>query len=346
MMLHCLLHLWSVFGLKSLLYLFYDGAFGKSRLVPRGHGRLSMTKTRKIRKIIKGKPTLEGAGVHLKRIFGHSEVPLFDPFLLLDDFRNTEPRRYVKGFPWHPHRGIETITYVLQGDVEHADSMGNTGVITSGDMQWMTAGSGIIHQEMPKGDHRGVMEGFQLWANLPKSQKMIAPRYRSIKGTDVPEVVMKNGIKVKVISGTVEGEKGPVRDIIIDPEYLDVALPARAEFVHATHPGHTVFAYVIEGTGIFCNEKNPFAPSVENDGAANGERECSITDGTAVLFDDGGQVRIASQDERLRFLLISGKPINEPVAWYGPIVMNTEEELEIAFEEYRNGTFIKEKGKV
>jgi redox-sensitive bicupin YhaK (pirin superfamily) len=300
-----------------------------------------VTENRKIRKVFKSKPTLEGAGVHLRRVFGNSEVPLFDPFLMLDDFRNTNPNKYIKGFPWHPHRGIETITYVLKGDVEHGDSMGNKGVITSGDMQWMTAGSGIIHQEMPRGDNNGVMEGFQLWANLPRSHKMMAPRYRDIKSSQVPEVVTKSGAKIKVICGTVEGTQGPVRDIVIEPEYLDISLPAHFEFVHQTPRGHTVFAYVIGGKGIFCNEKNPFAYDVLGENYFDMKRDPYIHNGTAVLFDDGDQVTVSTQGEPVRFLLISGRPIKEPVAWYGPIVMNTEEELEVAFEEYRNGTFIK-----
>jgi redox-sensitive bicupin YhaK (pirin superfamily) len=304
-----------------------------------------MAKTRKIQKVIKSKPTLEGAGVHLKRVFGNSEVPLFDPFLLLDDFRNTDPYLYIKGFPWHPHRGIETITYVLKGDVEHGDSMGNKGVISSGDTQWMTAGSGIIHQEMPKGDDAGVMEGFQLWANLPKSHKMMAPRYRDIKSAQVPEVKLKNGARIKIICGAVEGTQGPVRDIISDPEYLDVSVPAHTEFVHQTKRGHNVFAYVIEGKGIFCNEKDPFAYDVEGVNYFDMQREPFVRNGMLVLFADGDQVSITTQGEAVRFLLISGKPIDEPVAWYGPIVMNTEEELRIAFEEYQNGTFIKDSGR-
>ncbi len=300
-----------------------------------------MTGNRKIRKVFKSKATLEGAGVHLRRVFGNSEVPLFDPFLLLDDFRNTDPRQYIKGFPWHPHRGIETITYVLRGDVEHGDSMGNKGVISSGDMQWMTAGSGIIHQEMPRGDNDGIMEGFQLWANLPKSRKMMSPRYREIKSSQVPEVTIGNGANIRVICGNVEGRQGPVRDIVIDPEYLDVTLPAGSEFVHKTVRGHTVFAYIIGGKGVFCNEKNPFSYDAEGENYFDMERDSYIHNGTAVLFGDGDQVTVTAQGETVRFLLISGKPIREPVAWYGPIVMNTEEELKIAFEEYRDGTFIR-----
>jgi len=300
-----------------------------------------MTENRKIRKVFKSRPTIEGAGVHLRRVFGNSEVPFFDPFLLLDDFHNTAPYQYIKGFPWHPHRGIETITYVLRGDVEHGDSMGNKGVISTGDMQWMTAGSGIIHQEMPRGDDNGVMEGFQLWANLPKSNKMMNPRYRDVKSSHVPEIRTKSGAKIKVICGTVEGTQGPVRDIIINPEYLDVMLPAGSEFIHKTARGHTVFAYVIWGKGIFCNEKNPFAYDAQGENYFDIQRDSYIGNGTAVLFGDGDQVTVAAQGESVRFLLISGKPIGEPVAWYGPIVMNTEEELKIAFEEFKGGTFIK-----
>ncbi len=300
-----------------------------------------MSGNRKIRKVFKSKPTLEGAGVHLRRVFGNSEIPLFDPFLLLDDFRNTNPYQYIKGFPWHPHRGIETITYVLSGYVEHADSMENKGVISSGDMQWMTAGSGIIHQEMPRGDDDGVIEGFQLWANLPKSHKMMNPRYRDIKSSQVPEVVTNNGAKIKVICGIVEGRQGPVRDIVIDPKYLDITLPASSEFIHKTQRGHTVFAYVIGGKGIFCNEKNPFSYDVAGENYFDMERDSYIHNGMAVLFGADDQVTVMTQSEPVRFLLISGKPIGEPIAWYGPIVMNTEEELKVAFEEYQNGTFIK-----
>ncbi len=300
-----------------------------------------MSKTRKIQKVIKSKPTLEGAGVHLKRVFGFSDVPLFDPFLLLDDFRSGNPDHYIRGFPWHPHRGIETITYVLRGDVEHGDSMGNKGVISSGDTQWMTAGSGIIHQEMPKGDADGVMEGFQLWANLPKSHKMMDPRYRDIKKAEVPEVMIENGANIKIICGAVRGKQGPVRDIIIDPEYLDVTVPPYCEFEHPTKEGYTVFAYVINGKGFFCNEKDPFAYDVEGVNYFDMQREPFVDNGMLVLFTDGNRVSVSTQGEAVRFLLISGKPLGEPVAWYGPIVMNTEEELRTAFEEYRNGTFIK-----
>ncbi len=300
-----------------------------------------MTESRKIRKVLKSKPTIEGAGVHLKRVFGYSQVPLFDPFLMLDDFRSDNPEYYRKGFPWHPHRGIETITYVLKGDVEHGDSMGNKGVISSGDVQWMTAGSGIIHQEMPKGDSKGRMFGFQLWANLPKSRKMMAPRYRDVKRKQIPEVVLANGTKVRIICGRVKDQEGPVRDIVIDPEYIDVTVPARSEFIHPTKRGHTVFAYVIEGKGYFCKEKNPFSYEVETTHYFDMQRDPFVRNENLVLFDEGDQVVVTTEKEAVRFLLMSGRPIGEPVAWYGPIVMNTEEELRIAFEEYQKGTFIK-----
>lgn len=302
-----------------------------------------MAETRKIHKVLKSKPTIEGAGVHLKRAFGHSQVPMFDPFLLLDDFRSDNPMHYSKGFPWHPHRGIETITYVLRGDVEHGDSMGNKGFISSGDVQWMTAGSGIIHQEMPKGDPDGLMFGFQLWANLPKSHKMTEPRYRDVKSNQIPEAVLENGTKIRIICGKVNGKQGPVRDIAIDPEYIDVTVPARSEFTHPTKRGHTVFAYVIEGKGYFCKEKNPFSYEIEGANYFDIQRDPFISNKTLVLFDDGDQMMVSTEDDSVRFLLISGKPIGEPVAWYGPVVMNTEDELRIAFEEYRNGTFIKQK---
>ena len=285
-----------------------------------------MKNARIIHTVIKSRPTMEGAGVHLKRVFGNNEVPQFDPFLLLDDFRSNNPDHYRAGFPWHPHRGIETITYVLKGDVEHGDSMGNKGVISSGDTQWMTAGSGIIHQEMPRGDDEGKMEGFQLWANLPRSHKMMEPRYRDIKSAQVPEVTLENGARIKVICGRVGEHEGPVTGIVIDPEYLDVTVPEKAEFKHPTQRGHTVFAYVIAGQGHFDETKKQ-----------------PIGNGTVCLYADGDHIAVTTAEEPVRFLLISGKPIGEPVAWYGPIVMNSDEELQLAFEEYRNGTFIKHK---
>ena len=303
-----------------------------------------MAAIRKIRKVLKAKPTIEGAGVHLNRVFGFSEVPLFDPFLLLDDFRSDDPEHYVKGFPWHPHRGIETITYVLKGEVEHGDSLGNKGIISSGDVQWMTAGSGIIHQEMPKGDEKGKMYGFQLWANLPSRKKMMDPRYRDVTNEQTPEIKLSNDTTIKIISGKVSGVQGPVRDIVIDPEYIDVTVPPNSEFRHPTKQGHTVLAYVIDGHGYFCKEKNPFTYEVEGINYFDIQRDPFVGNGTVVLFDDGDEILAFTEEHKVRFLLISGKPIGEPVAWYGPIVMNTHDELRIAFEEYEQGTFIKYKG--
>lgn len=302
-----------------------------------------MKTPRKIRKVFKSKPVIEGAGVHLKRALGFSEVPLFDPFLLLDDFRSGNPDHYLKGFPWHPHRGIETITYVLRGDVEHGDSMGNKGDITSGDVQWMTAGSGIIHQEMPKGDENGLMEGFQLWANLPASQKMMDPRYRDVKADQIPQVRLDNGTEIKIICGQVGETVGPVRDIVIDPEYLDVTVPAQTTYSHPTKPGHTVFVYIIGGKGYFCEEKKPFSYEAEGLNYFDMQRDPFLGNETLVLFEEGDHVRVNTEDEAVRFLFIAGRPIREPVAWQGPIVMNTQEELRIAFDEYRQGTFVKHK---
>jgi redox-sensitive bicupin YhaK (pirin superfamily) len=235
---------------------------------------------RKIRKVLKSKSTIEGAGVHLKRVFGFSEVPLFDPFLLLDDFRSDTPKHYVKGFPWHPHRGIETITYVLTGDVEHGDSLDNKGTISSGDVQWMTAGNGIIHQEMPKGDENGLMYGFQLWANLPSRHKMMDPRYRDVTNEQIPEVKLPNNATVKIIAGEVSDMKGPVKDIVIDPEYIDVTVPANSEFKHPTKRGHTVFAYIIDGQGYFCREKNPFTYDMEGINYFDIHRNTFVGNGT------------------------------------------------------------------
>lgn len=280
--------------------------------------------TRKIKRVSTSIPTMEGAGVHLNRAFGNNDVPLFDPFLLLDDFRSDTPAHYKKGFPWHPHRGIETITYVLKGDVEHGDSLGNKGDISSGDVQWMTAGSGIIHQEMPKGDNDGLMEGFQLWANLPAADKMMHPRYRDITADLIPTVTLNSGVTIKVICGKIDDVSGPVGDVMIEPEFLDVTIPANTIFTHPTPNDHTVFAYVHAGEGRFDE-------MTQNQ---HGNR-------SLVLFEKGEQVIITAGDKELRFLLISGKPLDEPVAWGGPIVMNTQDELQHAFDEYQNNSFIK-----
>lgn len=280
-----------------------------------------MSKIRKIRMLLKSKSVIEGAGVHLKRAFGFSEVPQFDPFLMLDDFRSDNPEHFLKGFPWHPHRGIETITYVLKGDVEHGDSMGNKGVISSGDVQWMTAGSGIIHQEMPKGDAQGSMYGFQLWANLPASQKMMAPRYRGITAAQIPEVELDGGVRIKIIAGTLAGVTGPVKDIVISPQYLDCTVPKGVAYVHSAKPEYTAFIYVIDGTGV-----------------VNGTE---VSNRTLILFDTGDMFSIEASESSVRFLLLTGKPLREPIAWQGPIVMNTQAELETAFREYQEGTFVK-----
>jgi len=284
--------------------------------------RRNMSAVRRVRKVWRSSPTVEGAGVLLKRAFGYQQVPELDPFLLLDDFHSGDERDYIAGFPWHPHRGIETITYMLQGRVEHGDSMGNGGVIHSNEVQWMTAGSGIIHQEMPKGP--GLLWGFQLWANLPASHKMMNPRYRDVKASMIPLAIPSEGVKVKVICGKVGSVEGPVRDIVIDPEYLDVILAPEAHFSHAVQDEHSVFAYVVEGLGRF--------DETEHD---------TIGSESIVLFGKGDEVKVEAGNIGVRFLLVSGRPLREPVAWYGPVVMNTEEELRIAFEEYENGTFIK-----
>jgi quercetin 2,3-dioxygenase len=300
-----------------------------------------MEETRKIKKVLVSQPTLEGAGVHLHRGFGFREVPMFDPFLMFDDFRQDDPDKYLAGFPWHPHRGIETITYMIRGTAEHGDSMGNKGVIGPGDVQWMTAGSGIIHQEMPKGGKDGRMGGFQLWANLPASQKMMDPRYRDVKRTDIPEAALAGGVTAQVICGTVGKTRGPVRDIVTDPEYLDVAMPPQAEFVHPTKPGHTVLAYVFEGQSCFSGEAKPSSYDVEPASYFDLERKPSLGDHSVILFGDGSRIKVVTTDSAVRFLLMSGRPLGEPVAWQGPIVMNTQEELRTAFREYRAGTFIK-----
>jgi quercetin 2,3-dioxygenase len=300
-----------------------------------------MSTIRKIQKVWKSKPTIEGAGVHLKRAFGYYQVPQLDPFLLLDDFRSENPGHYLKGFPWHPHRGIETITYVLRGMVEHGDSMGNRGLISSGEVQWMTAGNGIIHQEMPKGDPKGVLGGFQLWANLPASNKMMDPRYRDVKARQIPEIILKDHSKVKIICGKINGIRGPVRDIVTDPEYLDVSVPAGATFTHPVRPGRKAFAYVIEGEGYFDGDRDSYAHEVVGNNYFDFKRTCLCGNEMLVLYSDGDQVSVTPEKNGVRFLLVSGRPIGEPVAWYGPIVMNTQEELKIAFEEYQAGTFVK-----
>ena len=294
--------------------------------------------------MLRGMPTIEGAGVRLSRAFGYRHVPALDPFLLLDDFHSANPEDYRRGFPWHPHRGIETITYVLHGKVAHGDSMGNEGVIGPGDIQWMTAGNGIIHQEMPSGEPSGLLQGFQLWANLPASHKMMDPRYRGVESGEIPELVRPGGGRIRVIAGEVDGAAGPVREIVTDPVYLDVSIPAGGTFSRVEEPGRTVFAYVIGGKGLFDDRRDPYAVEVEGRRYFDLGGEAAIGPGNAVLYGDGEGIGIAAGGDGVRFLLVSGRPIGEPVAWYGPIVMNTREELEIAFREYRDGTFIKYRG--
>ncbi|HXX80720.1 MAG TPA: pirin family protein [Thermodesulfovibrionales bacterium] len=298
--------------------------------------------TRKIKKLWKSAPTVEGAGVHLKRAFGYYQVPLLDPFLLLDDFHSDNPRHYLPGFPWHPHRGIETITYVLHGKVEHGDSMGNSGIISPGDVQWMTAGSGIIHQEMPKEEKGKLLWGFQLWANLPSTHKMMDPRYWDVTSSQIPQVTLSSGVTVKIICGKVDGKTGPVKNIVTAPEYIDVFMPARTAFIHQIPSRHTVFAYVVEGEGYFDKERNPFAHDAVGDNYFDFKRDCLCRMETLVLYErEGEEIVITTEHSPVRFLLVSGRPIGEPVAWYGPIVMNTHEELKTAFEEFEKGTFIK-----
>jgi len=297
---------------------------------------------RPIKRIAQSTPTIEGAGVKLRRAFGFGTTSEFDPFLLLDDFRNDRPDDYSAGFPWHPHRGIETITYVLAGTVEHGDSLGNVGKMGPGDVQWMTAGSGILHQEMPHGDPQGRMHGFQLWANLPSSLKMTAPRYQDIPAIEIPEVVDDDGTRVRVICGEFWGKRGPVDGTAAEPRYLDVFVPPGKRKALPVERGRHAFAYVFEGSGTFADASQPFGVLTEKD-TAQGEALIRERTGnrSLVVFDSGDEVTVQAGDEGIRFLLISGKPIEEPVAWHGPIVMNTQAELQQAFAELRSGSFIK-----
>ena len=297
---------------------------------------------RPIKRIAQSTPTIEGAGVKLRRAFGFGTTSEFDPFLLLDDFRNDRPDDYSAGFPWHPHRGIETITYVLAGTVEHGDSLGNLGKMGPGDVQWMTAGSGILHQEMPHGDAQGRMHGFQLWANLPSSLKMTAPRYQDIPAIEIPEVVDDDGTRVRVICGEFWGKRGPVDGTAAEPRYLDVFVPPGRRKALPVERGRHAFAYVFEGSGTFADASQPFGVLTEKE-TAQGEALVRERTGnrSLVVFDSGDEVTVQAGDAGIRFLLISGKPIEEPVAWHGPIVMNTQAELQQAVAELRNGTFIK-----
>ena len=295
---------------------------------------------RPIKRIIQAEPTIEGAGVRLRRAFGFGDTGDYDPFLLLDDFRNDTPADYQAGFPWHPHRGIETITYVLAGTVNHGDSLGNSGALGAGDVQWMTAGSGILHQEMPQGDTRGRMHGFQLWANLPSALKMTHPRYQDIPSAAVPEVTDDDGTKVRIICGSFWGQTGPVDGVASEPRYLDISVPAGQRRTLPVGTSRHAFAYVFEGSGTFRDASDPRGVLTERVGA-----DAPVLERTGnrslVLFDDGDDVTVQAGDQGIRFLLVSGRPIEEPVAWYGPIVMNTREQLQQAYSELRDGTFIK-----
>ena len=298
---------------------------------------------RPVKQIIQTKATLEGAGVKLERAFGFGKTKEFDPFLLLDDFRNDNPRDYLAGFPWHPHRGIETITYVLAGSVEHGDSLGNKGTMGAGDVQWMTAGSGILHQEMPKGDTQGRMHGFQLWANLPAALKMTDPRYQDIPSSAIPEVTEDDGTKARIICGEFWGKRGPVEGVAADPNYVDISVPPGKRKRLKVETTRNAFAYVFAGSGTFRDASEPRAVLTEKvgDAAADAEPVYDVQNHSLVLFDRGDEIMVRAGAEGIRFLLVSGKPIEEPVAWYGPIVMNTQDQLRQAMTELQDGSFIK-----
>ena len=296
---------------------------------------------RPVKQIIQTQATMEGAGVKLQRAFGFGKTKEFDPFLLLDDFRNENPRDYLAGFPWHPHRGIETITYVLAGSVEHGDSLGNQGKMAAGDVQWMTAGSGILHQEMPKGDAQGRMHGFQLWANLPSALKMTDPRYQDIPSSAIPEVTDDDGTRARVICGEFWGKRGPVEGVAADPSYVDISVPPGHRKRIAIETTRNAFAYVFAGSGTFRDASDPRPVLTESGADPNAPAVYDASNHSLVLFDRGDEIVVQAGDEGIRFLLVSGKPIEEPVAWYGPIVMNTTAELQRAVSELRDGTFIK-----
>jgi quercetin 2,3-dioxygenase len=298
---------------------------------------------RPVKQIVQATPTMEGAGVKLRRAFGFGNTSEFDPFLLLDDFRNENPDDYLAGFPWHPHRGIETITYVLAGTVAHGDSLGNRGSLGAGDVQWMTAGSGIMHQEMPQGDATGRMHGFQLWANLPAALKMTRPRYQDIEAKDIPEQIDDDGTRVRVICGEFWGKKGPVEGVAADPRYLDISVPPGARKRLAVETSRHAFAYVFAGAGTFRDASEPRGVLNELTGGVDAAARHETGNRSLVLFDSGDEVVVQAGDDGIRFLLVSGKPIDEPVAWYGPIVMNTKDQLQQALSELRSGTFIKER---
>jgi len=297
---------------------------------------------RPVQRVVQSQPTMEGAGVKLRRAFGFGDTDETDPFLLLDDFRNDRPQDYLAGFPWHPHRGIETITYVLAGEVTHADSLGNQGAMGAGDVQWMTAGRGILHQEMPRGDAQGRMHGFQLWANLPASLKMTAPRYQDVQAREIPDITDDDGARVRIVCGSFWGKSGPVEGIAADPQYLDVWVPPGQRKVLPVDTRRRAFAYVFEGSGTFRDASEPFGVLVEQPGPVEIVAREAVGDRSLVLFSAGDEVVVNAGEHGIRFLLISGQPLQEPVAWYGPIVMNTQGELRQAIAELKDGTFIRE----
>ena len=297
---------------------------------------------RPVQRVVQSQPTMEGAGVKLRRAFGFGDTDETDPFLLLDDFRNDRPQDYLAGFPWHPHRGIETITYVLAGEVTHADSLGNQGAMGAGDVQWMTAGRGILHQEMPRGDAQGRMHGFQLWANLPASLKMTAPRYQDVHAREIPDITDDDGARVRIVCGSFWGKSGPVEGIAADPQYLDVWVPPGQRKVLPVDTRRRAFAYVFEGSGTFRDASEPFGVLVEQPGPVEIVAREAVGDRSLVLFSAGDEVVVNAGEHGIRFLLISGQPLQEPVAWYGPIVMNTQGELRQAIAELKSGTFIRE----
>ena len=297
---------------------------------------------RPVKRIIRATSTVDGAGVRLRRAFGSGDLGSLDPFLLLDDLRSDDPEDYRRGFPWHPHRGIETITYVLAGTVNHGDSLGNRGTLGAGDVQWMTAGSGIIHQEMPHGDGLGRMHGFQLWANLPSALKMTGPRYQNASSADIPEVVDDDGTIVRVVCGSYGGVTGPVDGIAADPRYLDVSVPPGQRKRLRVETTRHAFAYVFAGSGAFRNASEPRAAATDTVGFARSDAVATdVANRTVVVFDTGDEVTVQAGEQGIRFLLVSGQPIKEPIAWHGPIVMNTEEELRQAFTEFQDGTFLR-----
>jgi redox-sensitive bicupin YhaK (pirin superfamily) len=301
---------------------------------------------RAVKQILETKPTIEGAGVKLQRAFGFGKTAEFDPFLLLDDFRNENPADYLAGFPWHPHRGIETITYVLAGEVNHGDSLGNKGRMTAGDVQWMTAGSGILHQEMPKGDANGRMHGFQLWANLPASLKMTDPRYQDIPSVSIPEVTEDDGTRARIICGEFWGKKGPVEGVATssmgaEARYVDISVPPNTRRRIQVETTRNAFAYVFAGSGTFRDASQPQAVLTESAVDPNAVPVYDAKNHSLVLFDRGDEIVVQAGPEGIRFLLISGKPLEEPVAWYGPIVMNTQEQIRQAMAELHTGGFIK-----